>query len=744
MATTGPTRKMRRRIFIVVVPLVIVVFVALIGRIGVISIIDGSFYQSKASSQQLRDITINPSRGTIYSRNMTALAKSAQVWTVFLSPADIKNQNISEENKEKLRVKISEGLSEILGLEYDTVYQKTLKTNYYEVVQKKLEKEDADKVRAFYTDNKITCIHLIEDSKRYYPYNNLASSVIGFTGSDNQGLYGIEAYYDDYLKGEPGRIVTAKNAIGNDMPFQYEKYYEATSGSGLVLTIDEVIQHFLENALDSTVSTHQVENRAAGIVMDVNTGEILAMATKPDFDLNEPFEIADEEVSAYIDTLTGDERTQALSDAREAQWKNKAITELYEPGSVFKIVTASGALEEKTLSLDSVFTCTGAVSVPGRPTPLHCWRRSGHGTQSFVQAMVNSCNPAFVSIGSSLGIDSFYSYVEAFGFTEKTGIDLPGEAGSIMHNQSAMTQVDLASSSIGQTFKITPLQMISAAATVVNGGYVVEPHVVKQILDQDDNVVENVGTTVKRQAISSETSATMRQVLEEVVTTNGGSNAYISGFRIGGKSGTAQKLDQEDTTSYISSFVGFAPADDPQIAVLVIVDTPRDGNIYGSVVAAPAVSEVLRQTLPYLGIEAKYSESELAELQVATPGVTGVDPMTAASRLTAEGLTSRKVGNGNTVVKQVPARGTSVARGSTVILYTDGAEEETATVPNLVGLTPSQANTELTNRGLNIKFDGGTTQQEGATVATQSQPEGAVVPKGTVVSVTCIKNDETG
>ncbi|MGI5896351.1 MAG: penicillin-binding transpeptidase domain-containing protein [Oscillospiraceae bacterium] len=740
MAANGPTRKMRRRIFIVVVPIIAIAFVSLLARICVISVVDGSFYQSKASNQQLRDVTINPKRGTIYDRNMTVLAQSATVWTVFISPNDIPDDDT--------RVEIATGLSEILELDYETVYQKTLKENYYEVVQKKVEADTAEKINEFKAEKGIGSIYLVEDSKRYYPYNNFASTVIGFTGADNQGLYGIEAYYDEYLKGEPGRIVTAKNAVGSDMPFQYEKRYEAKDGYGLVLTIDEVIQHFLENALDNAVSLHKVENRAAGIVMDVNTGEILAMATKPDFNLNEPFEIADEETAAAIAQLTGEEQKQALSEARELQWKNKAITELYEPGSVFKIVTGSAALEEKTVSLDTTFNCTGVIQIPGLDKPMHCWRLSGHGVQNFVDAMINSCNPAFVAVGSSLGATKFCDYVNAFGFMEKTGIDLPGEASSIVYQADQMGPVELASCSFGQSNKITPLQMITATAAVVNGGYVVQPHVVKQVLDQNDNVVENIGTTVKRQAISNETSATMRDVLEQVVVANGGSNAYISGFRIGGKSGTAQKLDADreegEGETYISSFVGFAPADDPQIAVLIIVDTPTDGQIYGSVVAAPAVSEVLKQTLPYLGVEAQYSDDDLSQMDVTVPYVVGKDPMSAESTLTAEGLTAKKVGSGSTVVKQVPGRGSSVPKGSTVILYTEEGEEQTVEVPKLVGLTPSQANTALTNKGLNIKFDGGTTQQTGAVVATQSVAEGTVVAKGTVISVTCIKNDETG
>lgn len=730
----GPTRKMRNRLFICVMPIVFLLFGVVLANVGYIAVVNNDFYQNKATQQQLRDVTINANRGTIYDCNMNVLAQSVTVWTVFISPADI------EDDEE--REIICSGLSEILDVDRDTIYQKSQKDNYYEVIAKKIDKDKADEVRQFVADNEIGSVHLVEDTKRSYPYGNFASTVIGFTGDDNQGLYGIEAEYDEELSGTPGRIVAAKNAKGTDMPFQYEKYYDPQDGNSLVLTIDEVIQHFLEQALEDTVATHLVENRAAGIVMDVNTGEILAMATKPDFDLNDPFTIADSKTLEAINALPEDQRKEALSNARELQWKNKAITELYEPGSVFKVVTGAAALEEKTVSLDTSFNCTGSVHVPGYDRPIKCWKTSGHGVQNFIQAMVNSCNPAFVAVGSSLGTQTFCDYVRAFGFMERTGIDLPGEADSIVYSADDMGPVELASCSFGQSNKITPIQMITAIAAAVNGGKVVEPHVVKQILDQDGNVVKTVDTTVKRQAISEETSATMRTVLEQVVKDNG--NAYIPGYRIGGKSGTAQKLDSDDDTAYISSFTAFAPADDPQIAILVIVDTPRDGQIYGSAVATPAVTDILKQTLPYIGVQEKFTEEELSKLEVSLPNLTGNDVLTAKSKLAGIGLDARVVGDGNTVLKQVPARGSSVPSGSKILLYTEDVPEEMTTVPDLTGMSPTQANTELTNRGLNIKFDGGASQQAGAKVISQGIAKDTQVPKGTVVSVQCLVNDQTG
>ncbi len=737
----GPTLKMKNRLNRIVIAFVLIGFVTLIVRVGYISIGQNDFFKAEATKQQLDDLTVNPKRGTIYDRNMKVLAQSATVWTVFISPIDI---------EEKDRETIADGLSKILEVDKQTILDKCKKKNRYEVIKKKVEQNVADEVNKFIAEKKITAVHMVEDSKRYYPYENFASSVIGFTGTDNQGLYGIEAYYDKYLKGTAGRIVSAVNAKGTDMPFQYEKFYEPKDGNGLVLTIDESIQHYVEKALEQAVIQHKASNRGCAIAMNVNTGEILAMATKPDFNLNEPFEIADAATREAIEKLTGDERTKALSAAREKQWKNKAVTELYEPGSVFKVVTGSAALEEKTSSLTSKFSCSGVANVSG--TKIKCWKAGGHGSLDFTGAFVHSCNPAFISIGQSLGVDKFYNYVKNYGMTERTGIDLPGEADSITIAKKNYGPVELASASFGQSNKITPIQMITAFCAVVNGGKLVTPHVVKQMLDANGNVVETYGTKVKRQVISEETSAQMRKILEQDVTANGGSNAYVKGFSIGGKSGTSEKLElnrkpnatQEEKDARVSSFIGFSPVDDPEIAVMVMIDEPRAGQVYGSQVAAPVVASIMSDVLPYIGIEPNYTKEELEKMEVSVPNVTGSKLDTAQSKLLAQGLKPKIKGDGNTVLKQVPSSGSSMPRGGTVILYTsESVAEESSTVPNLVGLTPAQANQKLTNAGLNVKFTG-PSENVHAVVSAQSVKEGTKLAKGSIVTLTCTANDQTG
>ncbi len=733
----GPSLKMKNRLMHLVTILAVTAFSALILRIGYLTVFQHSYFSTVASEQQLDDMTINANRGTIYDKNMKVLAQSATVWTVFISPLDIE----TDEEREL----IANGLSEILGVTKSSIKKKMKINNRYQEIKKKVEKEDVDKINEFKEENGITAVYTIQDTKRYYPYGSIASTVIGFTGSDNQGLYGIEAYYDDELQGTPGRIVSAVNANGTDMPFNYEKYYDPEDGDSLVLTIDASIQQFVEKALEQVVTEHKVQNRTCSIVMDVNTGEILAMATKPDFDLNEPFEIADGSVKKTLSKLSGKEYTTALAEAREAQWKNKAITELYEPGSVFKVVTGSAAIEEKAVSLNSKFTCSGAYSFGKGIAPIHCWKTSGHGTLDLTGAFVNSCNPAFIAIGQKLGATKFYSYLKSYGIIEKTGIDLPGESNSLTIAEDNYGIVELASASFGQSNKITPLQMITAYAAVVNGGYLVQPHVVSQRLDSSGSVLEKYEYTAKRQVISEETSATMREILEECVTANGGSSAYIAGYRIGGKSGTAEKLDDDDESVYVSSFVGFAPADDPQIAVLVMVDEPSAGEIYGSVVAAPAVASIMSDTLPYIGIEKSYTADELAEMDVTVPNVTNSSLTTAQNTLKNSDLNYKVIGSGSKVTKQVPSSGSSIPKDGTVILYTDkNPKEEKVTVPDLKGLSPSAANAQLTNLGLNIKFGNGAGENSDAKVSKQDIEAGKKVTKGTIITVTCVHVDEGG
>lgn len=732
-----PTLKMKNRLNRVVIALIVLGFLGLIVRVGYITIGENERFSAMASAQQLDDLTVNAKRGTIYDRNMKVLAQSATVWKVVISPADL---------KEDEKVKTAKALAEILDLDEKEVLEKANEKNRYQIIKKQVEKPEVDKITKFKEENDIYAVYTIEDSKRYYPYGNFASTVIGFTGDENQGLYGIEAYYDDYLKGTPGRIVTAVNANGTDMKFNYEKYYEPKNGNGLMLTIDESIQHFVEKTLEQVIVEHKVSNRACAIVMDVNTGEVLAMATKPDFDLNDPFTITDKSVLKEINKLKGKKRTSALSAAREAQWKNKAITELYEPGSVFKVVTGSAALEEKVVSLESTFHCNGRYSFDiNGVKPIRCWKTSGHGTLDLTGAYVNSCNPAFITIGQKLGLNKFYQYFKSYGMTEKTGIDLPGEANSVTMPYDDYGIVELASASFGQTNAITPLQMITAFCAVVNGGYLVQPHVVKQQLDDNGNVVSTTQTTVKRQVISEETSKIMRTILEEDVTANGGSSAYIKGYRIGGKSGTSEKLAQnkDDPDARVSSFIGVAPANDPQIAVMVMVDEPRAGEVYGSVVAAPAVASIMADTLPYIGIEASYTAEEAAELEVTVPNVKGEGIVAAQNKITNTGLKYKVIGSGVKVKKQMPENGTTMPKEGTVVLYTSDTKDDMVTVPNVVGLTPSSANTELTNAGLNIKFTGAYGNIN-AKVRTQSVKQGAKIARGSVITVECIHSDETG
>ncbi len=733
-----PTVRMKRRINILLVFIILVGFILMTGRLFFLQVAGGDDYREKATQQQLRDSTIAAKRGTIYDSNMNILAQSATVWTAYLSPV-----YIDDDEEANL---IADKLSEILGVDRETVYNKTQKNTYYEYVKRKIEKDKADEIRAFCDEYDISAIGLDEDTKRYYPYDNLASTVIGFTGTDNQGLTGIEAYYDSYLKGTDGRVVSAKNAWGTDMPFEYEKRIEAVDGNSLVLTIDLNIQYYVDKHLETAVKEQKVNNRAAAIVMDVNTGEVLAMSTKGDFNLNDPFTIYDSSLKEQLAQLSGDEKTAETAKLQNQQWRNKVISDPYEPGSVFKIITAAAALEEGVVKDGESFVCTGAYKVGDRS--IHCWKTSGHGTESFSDGIMNSCNPVFMTVGSRLGGKLFYKYLQAFGLTEKTGIDLPGEATSITHSESTLQNaVNLASSSMGQSFKITPIQIITAVSAAVNGGNLVTPHVVKQILDSDGSVIENIDSQIKRQVISEETSSKLALMLERVVSEGTGKNAYIMGYRIGGKTGTSEKLDkvyaEGESEDYIMSFLGFAPADDPQVACLVIIDEPRAGEIYGSAVAAPVCGSILGDVLPYLGIEPEYTAEELAKVNVTVPNIVGKTAHMGVAALQKYGLQGTIMGSGDKVVRQVPAAGESIPRGGSVVIYTeDNTADKTVTVPNLIGLTATEVSTRLGALGLNAKITGGGIDQSGCLSSKQSIAAGEQVPVGTVIEVTFLSKDE--
>lgn len=733
-----PTVVMKRRINILLVFVILFGFILMTGRLFFLQVAGGEDYREKATQQQLRDSTIAAKRGTIYDSNMNILAQSATVWTAYLSPV-----YIDDDEEANL---IADALSEILGVDRETVYEKTKKNTYYEYIKRKIEKDKADEIRTFCSENDISAIGLDEDTKRYYPHNNLASTVIGFTGTDNQGLTGIEAYYDSYLKGTDGRVVSAKNAWGTDMPFEYEKRIEAVDGNSLVLTIDQNIQYYVDKHLETAVKEQKVNNRAASIVMDVKTGEILAMSTKGDFDLNSPFTIYDSVLAEKVAQLSGDEKTAELAKLQNQQWRNKVISDPYEPGSVFKIITAAAALEEGVVKDGETFTCTGAYRVGDRS--IHCWKTSGHGSETFSDGIKNSCNPVFMTVGGRLGGSLFYKYLQAFGLTDKTGIDLPGEATSITHSEATLQNaVNLASSSMGQSFKITPIQIITAVSAAVNGGNLVTPHVVKQILDSDGSVIENIDAQVKRQVISEETSAKLSLMLEKVVSEGTGKNAYIMGYRIGGKTGTSEKLDkvyaEGEKEDYIMSFLGFAPADDPQVACIVIIDEPRAGEVYGSAVAAPVCGSILGDVLPYLGIEPEYTAEELEKVNVTVPNIIGKTAHMGEATLQKYGLHGTIVGNGDRVIKQVPASGESVPRGGKVVIYTEeDTQQKTVTVPNLIGLTAQEVNIRLNALGLNAKITGGGIDQSGCLSSKQSIAEGTEVPIGTVIEITFLSKDQ--
>ena len=704
-----------------------------------IMIVDGEKYQSKASEQQLYDSLVTAPRGNIYDRNMNLLATSATAWTVYVMPNGI-NKMKDSEKAQKVRELIADGLSGILEIEKDELQKKISQTSYYVILKKKVEKDTADKVRKFISENNkeyklADYIGLDETTKRYYPNDNLASCVLGFVGDDNQGLAGLESYYDNDLTGVAGRVVAAKNAKGTDMPFTYEKVEEAKQGNSLVSTIDSYVQYVCEKYLDAAVEENRIAERGAVIAMNVNTGAILGMAISGDFNPNSPFTLSAAD-QKKVDAETSDEKKSELRrELLNRQWRNKAVSDTYEPGSVFKIFTAATALEENLVNTKSTFTCNYTFVVAGNA--YHCHHSGGHGTQSLSRAISNSCNPAFIQIGQRIGTKLFSKYFKAFGMSEKTGIDLPGEAMPTYHTEDKMGPTELASSSFGQTFNVTPIQMITLASAAVNGGYLVQPHLVDKIVDNDGKVVETKATEYKRQVISKSTSATMRTLLEYVVQ-NGAKNGIVAGYRVGGKTGTSQKMVKIVETGnrgfYIGSYVGIVPINDPQIAVYVMLDEPKGGSYYGGVISAPVGSRVMSDILPYLGIEPQYSDAELKNISVSVPDVKGKAILDAKKAISGVGLSYKVVGNGDKVTKQHPASGNAVFRGGTVVLYTEETEAKTTKVPDLLGKTANEVNSAAAAANINVEFSGNTSSAALKSYK-QSIKAGEEVPIGQVVTV---------
>ncbi|MBE6551079.1 MAG: PASTA domain-containing protein [Ruminococcaceae bacterium] len=732
-----------------------------------LQIINYDKYQNSAIDQFTRTVTIEAKRGTIYDRNMNALAVSATAERIFISPNTIpqmtvgefieeKVSNTAEERQAEVRAKLnsvfedktitvsedlSKLLSSLLDVDEEAVLAKAKKLKRAdETIKNKVELDDANAVRAAVNERYYSSfVHFAEQSKRYYPYGTLAAHVIGFTGTDNKGLAGVEAYYNTELSGTNGKIVTAKDGVGNTLDMNYEEYVSAMNGTDIMLTLDWTLQSILEKHLVTAQQETQAQNRVAGIIMDVNNGEILAQATKNDFDLNSPFTL-DDNSQAVLDTFLGTEEqiAQKRSSLLYELWKDKIITELYEPGSTFKIITSSIVLEEDLVDDDDTFFCSGSIKISGYDTPIHCARRAGHGLLSFAQALQQSCNPAFVTLSKRVGNDLFYKYYKAFGYTNKTNVDLPGVASNYFFNLSTFGPVDLAAASFGQNFKVTPISHLSAIAAVANGGYLVTPHVLKATLDTEGNILNEYELPETRQVISKETATEICSILEEGVITGGSKNAAVMGYSVAAKTGTSVKteLKTETETKYVASCVAFAPANDPQIAVLIMIDEPI-GSYYGGTIAAPVVSKVLAEALPYLGIEPKYSEEEIEQKTNILPDYRQNSVSVAVNDLKNKKLTYKIIGDGDKVTNQVPAHGTSLMANGTVVLYTNNiAPEETVRVPNVIGLTAAAANKELTNAGLNIAIVDSTFDKlEGAIAIKQSIDSNEKVVPGTVISV---------
>ena len=770
-------------------------FLALFAKAYDLTINQHEEMQERASSQQTQSTTISASRGTIYDRNGETLAISATADTVFLDPKMIQERadELDQERAKALVEGVEDGeslpitgeeykdliateLSRILEIEEDTIREKMEKTwSQYEILKKRVDKEIGDEVRAFITDNitgkNIQGIHLLSDAKRYYPHSTLASHVLGFLNNDNVGIYGLEAYYETELEGTTGLVVTARDGNNQEIMFQYEQYYDAEDGNSLQLTIDSTIQSYLESGLEDMIARFDAANGATGIVMDPNSGAILAMASSPNYDLNDPWGIYDTQLQAQLDELltggsteetdgetdesaeegesgetstedeTSDAYNKLLGELQLKQWRNKAVNDTYEPGSTYKILTLSMALEEGTVNLNSTFNCTGSIKVDG--WTIGCSRKAGHGTQTLTEATGNSCNPAFINIGFSVGTEVYHKYMEAFGLFDKSGVDLQGEAVGIHASADSFTQLDLATYSFGQNFTVTPLQMIAAQAACINGGYLYTPYLVEKELDGDGNVLSQHDATPVRQVISEETSATVRQILEYVVSEGTGKNGQVAGYRIGGKTGTADKSGTKDPVNnpqgdVVVSFLCFAPADDPQVIMLLTMDTPsRTTGTYvsGGNMVAPTASSIMSNILPYLGIAPEYTAEEIGYADATVPYVVGMTEEEAAAKLASYGFENyRTVGDGATVTDQTPLGGAIVPANAEIILYM-GAEKSTelCTVPNVIGMSASNANKALTNAGLIIKTTGASTSD--AKVITQSLEAGAQVAAGTVVTV---------
>lgn len=725
-------RIIQTRSFVLMILMGVVMFVLLFFRLFDLQITRHEELQGKAVNQQTRRTVVTANRGTIYDAGGNILAISSSAETIILSPLEIDNAvNDTEDPVSWTKESLAAGLAEILGKDASAIRKRMDNVkSQYEVIQLRADEDTAAKVRSYVDENKIAGVHLVADTKRYYPYGSLAAQVIGFVGDENTGLYGLEAYYEKELEGQSGLVISSKDQAENDMLYTYEQYFAAKNGSDLTLTLDTTIQYYLEKGIESMVDKFSAANGASGIVMDAKTGGILAMASYPNYDLNDFLTVSDQTLQERIER-----EESTVADMQLLQWRNKALNDTYEPGSTFKILTLSAALEEGVVDKTTTVNCGGSVSISGYT--IHCSNKNGHGLQTLVQSVGNSCNPAFINYGLRIGSEKFYEYMRSFGLMNTTGIDLGGEAVGVFAADSSFTQLDLACYAFGQNFTVTPLALIAAQAACINGGYLHTPYLVERITDSDGNVTYRHDDTPVRQVISEQTSATVRECLEYVVASGTGKNGQVAGYRIGGKTGTA---DKGQTGDVVVSFLCFAPADDPQVIMLITMDTPSRATgtyVSGGNMVAPTASTVMAEILPYLGVEPSYSAEELLGMDTTVPNVIGMSVEEAKAKLKDRALSYKIVGDGETITDQTPAGGAIIPGKSSVILYV-GEEKSTdkCVVPHLIGKTPSEANTTATAAGLLIRFSGTTgSESSSVRVLSQSIDEGTEVEAGTVITV---------
>ena len=725
-------RVIQSRTFVLMLIMGIGMFVVLFFKLYSLQITRHEELQSKAVSQQTRSSVVTANRGTIYDASGNILAISSTAETIFLSPKEMNDAlNDAENPVAWTKEALAGALAKILDISEEGILKKMTRTDsMYEVLKYRVDEDVADQVRKYINDNKVKGVFLTTDAKRYYPYGDLAAQVIGFVGVDYTGLFGLEAEYDKELQGQSGLVVTAKANRQNDLLYEYSQYFDPENGDELQVTLEATVQYYLEKGMKDMCDAFSPANGATGIVMDVRNGGILAMASFPNYDLNDFSTVTDK---TLLERMEREEIE--LADAQQLQWRNKALNDTYEPGSTFKILTLSAALEEGLIDMNTTVNCGGSVTISGQT--IHCSNKVGHGLQNLEQSVGNSCNPAFISYGLKLGTEKFYQYMRSFGIMSPTGVDLGGEATGVFAADANFTQLDLACYAFGQNFTVTPLALIAAQAACVNGGYLYTPHFAQQITDSDGNVIWQHDDTPVRQVISEETSATVRECLEYVVASGTGKNGQVAGYRIGGKTGTADKGQSGDV---VVSFLCFAPADDPQIMMLITMDTPsRSTGTYvsGGNMVAPYSSAIMSEILPYLGIEPSYSAEELMGVDTTVPNVIGMSVEEAKDRLKERGFACKVEGDGETITDQTPVGGAIIPGKSTVVLYA-GAEkpDKMCKVPSLVGRSAAEANTAAANAGLLIRFTG-TTSSESSTVLVFSQEleAGTEVPAGTVITV---------